>query len=185
MKIEEAFRTIVRRYRQDQAFRRKALIVLALAAFYLLIIPNLLWERAAKRDVLALRNEYREFSTLAGEYKSLKQSVSAIERKKTLTKTSSIAQAIGDIARSLGIAGKVKSIKGTGTRKTPNQMNEETAEVQIEKVNINEMVHLVYNLENAPMILSMKNVAIKKSFENPELLDITMTVSLFTGASAS
>ena len=179
------FPTLLRRYRQDAAFRRKALVVLALAGLYILLLPNLLWERSAERELSALSKKHNEFSALAGEYRSLKGSISAIERKKTLTKTTSIAQAIGDISRSLGMAGKVKSIKGTGTRKTPNQMSEETAEIQIEKLTVNEMVQLIYKIENAPMILAMKTVVIKKSFENPELLDVTMTVSLFTPAATS
>ena len=184
MKID-IFSTLLRRYRQDPVFRRKALIVLALAGLYILLLPNLLWERSAERELSALRKKNNEFSALAGEYRSLKESISAIERKKALTKTTSIAQAIGDISRSLGMAGKMKSIKVTGTRKTPNQMSEETAEIQIEKLTINEMVQLIYKIENAPMILAMKTVVIKKSFENPELLDVTMTVSLFTPAATS
>ena len=184
MKID-IFPTLLRRYRQDPVFRRKALIVLALAGLYILLLPNLLWERSAERELSALRKKNNEFSALAGEYRSLKESISAIERKKALTKTTSIAQAIGDISRSLGMAEKMKSIKGTGTRKTPNQMSEETAEIRIEKLTINEMVQLIYKIENAPMILAMKTVVIKKSFENPELLDVTMTVSLFTPAATS
>lgn len=181
----DIFPTLLRRYRQDPVFRRKALIVLALAGLYILLLPNLLWERSAERELSALRKKDNEFSALSGEYRSLKESISAIERKKALTKTTSVAQAIDDISRSLGMAGKVKSIKGTGTRKTPNQMSEETAEIRIEKLTINEMVQLIYKIENAPMILAMKTVVIKKSFENPELLDVTMMVSLFTPAATS
>jgi len=174
--------TLLRRYRQDKVFRRKALIVLALAVLYVLLLPNLLWEQSVRREQAALKKKYNEFSVLAREYQSLQVSISAIERKKALTKTASIAQAIGDISRSLGVTGKVKSIKGTGTRKTPNQMSEESAEIQIEGLTINEMVKLLYKIENAPLILAMKTVVIKKAFENPELLDVTMTVSLFTQA---
>ena len=182
MKID-LFPTLLRRYQQDQDFRRKALVVLALAVLTILLLPSFLWERSSERELAALKRKYSEFSVLAGEYRSLKGNISAIERKKALTKTASIAQAIGDISRSVGMAGKVKSIKGTGTRKTPNQMNEETAEIKIEKLTIKEMVQFVYKIENAPMILAMKTVAIKKSFEDPELLDVTMTVALFTPAS--
>ena len=184
MKIEIS-PTFLRRYQQDPVFRRTALIVPALAALTILLLPNLLWERSAERELAALKKKYNEFSLLAGEYRSLKGNISAIERKKALTKTESIAQAIDDISRSLGMAGKVKSIKGTGTRKTQNQMSEETAEIKIEKLTINEMVQLMFKIENAPMILAMKTVVIKKSFENPELLDVTMTVSLFTPAATS
>jgi len=181
----DPFPMLLRKYRQDQAFRRKVLIVAALAGLCLLLLPNLLWVRSAERELSALRNKNNEFSALAGEYRSLKEKISAIERKKALTKTASIAQAINDISRALGMAGKVKSIRGTGARKTPNQMNEETAEIRIEKLTINEMVQLLHKIENAPMILAMKTVVIKKSFENPELLDVTLMVSLFTPAAAS
>lgn len=181
----EIFPILLRRYRQDPEFRRKALIVAALAGLFILLLPGFLWERSAERELAALKKKYNEFSLLAGEYRSLKGNISTIERKKALTKTESIAQAIDDISQSLGMAGKVKSIKGTGTRKTQNQMSEETAEIKIEKLTINEMVQLIYKIENAPMILAMKTVVIKKSFENPQLLDVTMTVSLFTPAAMS
>jgi hypothetical protein len=181
----EIFQTHLHRYRLDPGFRRKALFVLALAVLYSLLLPNLLWLRSAERDLLALRIKYNEFSALAGEYRALQETISAIERKKALTKATTLAQAIDDIARSLGVAGKVKSIKGTGTRKTPNQMSEETAEVQIEKLTINEMVQLIYKMNNTPMIIAMKTVTIKKSFVNHELLDVILTVSLFTPAAAS
>lgn len=181
----DIFTTILRRYRQEPVFRRKSLIVMALAVLYILLLPNFLWERSAEGELSALRKKYDEFSILAGEYRSLKEKISAIERKKALTKTTNIAQVINDISQSLGMAGKVKSIKGTGTRKTPNQLNEETAEIRIEKLTINEMVQLIYKIENAPMILAMKTIVIKKAFENKDLLDVTMTVSLFTAAATS
>lgn len=160
------------------------LIAAGLAVLYVLMIPSLLWERSAATELSSLRAKYREFSVLSGEYRSLKEGVSAIERKKTLTSTSTIAQAIGEVTQSLGIEGKVKSIKGTGTRTAPNGMTEEAAEIRIEKTTMNEMVQLLYKIENAPMILVMKTVAIAKSFENPQLLDVTMALSLFTAASA-
>jgi hypothetical protein len=184
MKIETLL-TIIHNFRQDRAFRNKALIVMVLTVLYILIIPGLLWERSEGITLSTRKAKYNEFATLTGEYRSLKEGINAIERKKTLTKTNSIAKAIGDISQSLGIEGKVKSIKGTGTRTVPGQMSEETAEIQTEKIDMGEMIQLIYKMENAPMILAIKKVVIKKSFENPELLDVTVTVSLFTSAAVS
>lgn len=181
----ETISAIIHRYRRDRASRKKALAVAALAGLSILIIPGLLWERAARKDLSALTARHREFTLLAGEYRSLRENVNAIERKRTLTKTSTMAQAIGDIAQSVGIAGKVKSIKGTGTRTVAQRMSEEAAEVQIEKINMNEMIQLMVKIENAPMILTVKSATIKKSFENQQLLDITLAVSLFTGGAGS
>ena len=178
MKFDSPF-TLIRDYWQDRASRKKMVIVVVLIGLYILIIPNLLWNRAAEKELSEWTAKYDEFSTLANKYRSLRTSVNALEQKKTLTKTNSITQAIGDVSLSLGIKEKMKSIKLTGTKKIMDQMSEESAEIQMEKLNMSELIHLFYKIENAPMILAVKRVVIKKSFENPELLDVTMAVSLF------
>jgi hypothetical protein len=178
MKFDSIF-ALIHDYWQDRASRKKIVIVVVLIGFYILIIPNLLWDRAAEKELSEWMAKYDEFSTLTNKYKSLRTSVNAIEQKKTLTRTNSITQAIGDLSLSLGIKEKMKSIKLTGTKKIMDQMSEESAEIQMEKLNMRELVHLFYKIENAPMILAVKRVVIKKSFENPELLDVTMAVSLF------
>jgi type II secretory pathway component PulM len=167
-------------YWQDRALRRKAIILMVLAALYILIIPGLIWQHSAEKELSNLKTKYQEFSVLAAEYGILRENVNTIEQKKTLTKITSIAQAIDEIASSLGIKGKVKSIKGTGTKKTIDKMSEESAEIQIDKLNMTELLHMFYKIENAPMILAVKKVTMKKSFETPDFLDLTMTVSLFT-----
>lgn len=172
---------IIRDYWQDRAMRMKALIVFVLVGLFILIIPNLIWKRSVERDLSTLTAKYHEFSTAAAEYGLLRESVVAIEQKKTLTKVTTLAQAMDDITSPLGIKGKVKSIKGTGIKKNVDKMSEDSAEVQIEKLNMSELVHLMYKIENAPMILAVKKVAMKKSFETPDLLDVTMSVSLFSG----
>ena len=178
MKLDSLF-TLIRDYCQDRASRKKMVIVVVLIGLYILIIPKLLWQRASEKELSELKAKYHEFSSLTDKYKSLRASVNAIEQKKTLTKTNSITQAIGDISLSLGIKEKMKSVKLTGTKKVMDQMGEESAEIQMEKLNMTELVHLFFKIENAPMILAVKRVIIKKSFENPELLDVTMAVSLF------
>jgi len=175
---------IIRDYWQDRAMRMKVLIVFVLAVFFILIIPSLIWKQSVERDLSTLTAKYHEFSTAATEYGILRESVNAIEQKKTLTKVTTLAQAMDDITSPLGIKGKVKSIKGTGIKKTVDKMSEDSAEVQIEKLNMSELVHLLYKIENAPMILAVKKVAMKKSFETPDLLDVTMSVSLFSGQPA-
>lgn len=42
---------------------------------------------------------------------------------------------------------------------------------------MNEMVNIFYRIENAPMILTIKKATVKKSFENPELLNISLVLS--------
>ena len=54
---------------------------------------------------------------------------------------------------------------------------EEEADISVEKVTMNEMVNIFYRIENAPMILTVKKASIKKSFDNPELLNISLILS--------
>ena len=183
MKFKEMPTIIYDRWR-DKPFRNKALPVMVLVVFTVLIIPNLLWKQSAQKDLSTVTAKYREYSALTGEYRSLKENVDVMEQRKSLTKTNSIAQAMEDITLPLGIKGKMKSIKGTGTKKIVDQMTEESAEIQMEKLNMSELIHLFHKIDNALMILSLKKVVIKKSFENADLLDLTMSVSLFTGAPA-
>ena len=174
---------LIREHWQDPASRKRIFAVALLVVLFILIIPVLLWERVVEKELSELTAKYQEYSVLSNKYISLKASVDAVEQKKALTKTNSITQAIGDISVSLGIKEKMKSVKLTGAKKVIDQMNEESAEILMEKLNMTELVHLLYKIENAPMILAIKRVVIKKSFENPDLLDVTMAVSIFSAPS--
>lgn len=183
MKIKKVLSDI-RHYLSGRMPRNQVLLLSALLGLYVLIIPALIWERASSRELSQLKTRFTEFSILSAEYRSLKEQAGSIEQKRFLTKTSGIAQALDDAFLSLGVKGKMKSIKGIEGREIKGQLNEETAEVQMEKVNMNELVNIFYKLENAPLLLSIQKVALKKSFDKPDLLDVTMTVSLFTSPAA-
>ena len=160
--------------------RNRVILLSTLLILYVLIIPALIWERASSRELSQLKTRFTEFSVLSSEYRSLKEEVGSIEQKRFLTKTNGIANALDDAFVSLGVKGKMKSIRGIVGREIKGQINEETAEVQMEKVNMNELVNILYKLENTPLLLSIQKLALKKSFDKPDLLDVTMTISLFT-----
>jgi len=179
MKIKKIFSNI-KHYLSGRMHRNQVFLLSALLGIYILIIPSLIWERASSRELSRLKTRFTEFSVLSAEYRSLKEQVGSIEQKSFLTKTSGIAQTLDDAFLSLGVKEKMKSIKGIGGREIRDQLNEETAEVQMEKVDLNELVNIFYKLENVPLLLSIQKVALRKSFDKPDLLDVTMTVSLFT-----
>lgn len=183
MKIKKIFSN-KRHFLNGRVPRSQVILLSALLGLFILIIPALVWERESSRELSQLKTRFTEFSILSAEYRSLKEQVGSIEQKKFLANTSGIAQALHDAFLSLGVKEKMKSFKGIGDREIKGQLKEETAEVQMEKVNLNELVNIFYKLENAPLLLSIKKVALKKSFEKPDLLDVTITVSLFTSPAA-
>lgn len=157
--------------------RRLFLIVVGFAVSIVLCILALNASTSSKRDLGNLKVQQKEMHLLKDEFLSLKNRINAVEEKKSLTKVEGVVQAVDEIFLPLGLKRKVKSVKPTGTKELKGAIEEE-AEVQVEKVDMNEMVNIFYKIENAPMILSIKKATIKTSFDNPALLNITMTIAL-------
>ena len=130
-----------------------------------------------KKEGAALRSQQKELFLLRDDFIELREKVGSVEGKKSLAKVGGIVQTIDEIFRSLGLNQKVKSVKPAGIREM-KYASEEEAEVQLEKVDMNEMVNILYKLENAPMLLVIKKTTVKTSFENPTLFNITLTLGL-------
>jgi hypothetical protein len=130
-----------------------------------------------KAEAEDLKAKKMEFLSLREEYLSIKSSVDAAEGRGSLTNASGIVQAIEEAFSSVGLKEKIKSVKPTGSKEITGG-NEEEAEVQAEKLTMNEAVNMLYRLENMPMILTVRRADIKKSFDSPELLNITMSIAL-------
>ncbi len=129
-----------------------------------------------KKQIEILKAQYQEMLVLQEQFSSLKQKIDAVESKKNLSNVQGIIEAVEEIFSSIGLKGKLKTIKSSGKREIKDGI-EEVADIYIEKVNMNELVNIFFRIENAPMILTIKKAVIKKSFEDPELLNISMTLS--------
>jgi len=129
-----------------------------------------------RKELQSLQGQLTEMITLKDEFMLLKQQVDAVEMKKNLVGAQGVVQAIDDVFQPLGLKDKVKSVKPGGKREIREGFEEE-ANVSVEKVTMNEMANIFYRIEHAPMILIVKKATIKQSFENPELLNITLVLS--------
>jgi hypothetical protein len=159
--------------------RSSTIFLIIAICLALLIIPSILMERSLRKEIQVLKNKIKEMTVLNKEYTNLRDSIYVLENRMSLTKVAGTAQALDDIFSSLGMKGKMKSVKSFGTREIKNSMKEERAEVLIERINMNELINMLFKIKDAPMLLSIKKINMKKSFENPELIDVTMTVALF------
>ncbi len=158
---------------------RRLIVISAAAVLFLVCLVLFKVSLSMKNERDALRSQEKELSVLAGEYQALKRTVDSVEGKKSLTKVMGIVQAVDEVFSSLGLNQKLKSVKPTGTREKKYGIEEE-ADISVERVTMNEMVNILFKIENAPMILSVKKTAVKTSFDNPSLLNVTMTIGLIT-----
>jgi general secretion pathway protein M len=145
----------------------------------LIVACAVLWTvySSAKKSHAGLVSRRAELLELKQDYLALKGSVDAVEGRKTLTNVQGIVQAVDEVFKSLGLTDKVKSVKPTVV-KQEEYGTEEEAEIQVEKVSMNEMANIFYKIENAPMILTVRRTTVKTSFDDPTLLNISMTVAL-------
>ena len=131
---------------------------------------------AGSKELKLLKEQRKEMLVLKDEFLSLRQRVTAVEGKKNLTNVQGVVQAVDEVFSYAGLKDKLKTVKSGAKREVKDGFEEE-ADISVEKVTMNEMVNIFYRIENAPMILTVKKASIKKSFDNPELLNISLILS--------
>lgn len=162
-----------------KAFIKNKIIIVIFAIFLFTISFLYLGLKliSSERNRLELLKEQRtKMVSLCNEYLDKKQRVEISENKKNITNIKSIIQAVDELFQYASLKNKLKSIKTAGLRETKEGIIEE-ADINIEGINMNELVNILYRIENSPMTLVITRVMIKKSFENPELLNLSITLS--------
>jgi len=147
-----------------------------LISFLILAALGIKMLSSQTKELHQLQEQRKEMAVLRDEFLSLQQKIQTVENRKNLTNVQGVLQAVDEVFSSVGLKDKVKTVKNTGKRETKDGI-EEDADVSVEKVTMNEMVNIFYRIDHAPMILTIKKVTVKQSFENPELLNITLMLS--------
>jgi len=149
-----------------------AAIVTAIAAFIISVSSNDLG-----RENENLKKELKEIQELGDELIHIKDTVKSKENKIGLTDVSGVVSALEQILKNLGLEAKV--IKPFGEVRI-NEFKEEDAELQIENIDLNKTVNLLYKIENSPVPLKIKSAAIKTTFENRNIFTLNITASLMS-----
>ena len=147
-----------------------------LISFLILAALGIKMLSSQTKELHQLQEQRKEIAVLRDEFLSLQQKFQTVQNRKNLTNVQGVLQAVDEVFSSVGLKDKVKTVKNTGKRETKDGIEEE-ADVSVEKVTMNEMLNVFYRIDHAPMILTIKKVTVKQSFENPELLNITLMLS--------
>lgn len=153
---------------------------LFLIAFLLLVICLYFYSNQASKALASQKNRYSEYMSLAEQYQLLYTNISNFEKKQGLTKSRGLLDFAQSQFEELGIKNRIKSLKGLGTKDIKDYYIEESIDIVAENMTMNEIANILFRLERAPMMISIKNLNIKKSFENPDRLNIQITISQFT-----
>ena len=113
------------------------------------------------------------------EYQRQKNVVTSINTQLKRQPNFAIFSRLEELAGQTGIRGKIIHMKPTVS--TPSEVyNEESVEVKMEGVTLEQLVHYLHQVENSPQLLKIKRLEIKPRFDNRQILTATFRVSAFT-----
>ncbi len=156
----------------DRATLIIATAVIVIAAFTLTTYISI---KSFERKNKTLTGQLNEMQMLQKDLIHIKDIVDSKERKIGLTKVTGVVPALQQLLDSLGL--KAKVIKPLDKKKI-KEFTEEDAELEIEGIDLNGIVNLIYKIENSPVSLKVKNAAIKTTFENQNVFVLSITASL-------
>jgi general secretion pathway protein M len=113
------------------------------------------------------------------EYQRQKTVVDSINSQLKRQQNFAIFSRLEEFAGQTGIRNKILYMKPTVS--TPSEVyNEESVEVKMEGVTLEQLVRYLHQIENSPQLLKIKKLEIKPRFDSRQILTATFRVSAFT-----
>ena len=152
-------------------------IVLLIISSGIFVIVALNQIHLLEREKRVLDAQLREIQELRKSLTEVKGVVETMERRIGLTEVRGVVSALEQMLGSLGI--KAKSIKTLGENRV-NGFIEEDAEVEIEGLDLNKVVNILYRIEHSPAPLKLKGLKIRTTFEDPNMFILNFKASLIS-----
>ena len=131
------------------------------------------------RQIVAARRQLGELRSMQQEYQRQKTVVDTINSQLKRQQNFAIFSRLEEFAGQTGIRNKILYMKPTVS--TPSEVyNEESVEVKMEGVTLEQLVRYLHHIENSPQLLKIKRLEIKPRFDNRQILTATFRVSAFT-----
>lgn len=152
-------------------------LLAALSVFYfVLVAPVIGASRDAHARVAAAEQELEVARRLRSEYLRSSQALSGIEQRIQQGPSSNLLTTLETLARSSSV--KVESMEPQ-TAGSSDRYRETRVQLVLKGVTLAQTVSYLQQIEGAPQPLSIRNLRLRTRTDNPELLDVTFTVSSF------
>ena len=124
-----------------------------------------------------LKTQLEEINSFGAGLVEIKQLVEIKEKKIGLSGHNGIISTLDRILGRLDLrAGKLKP----SDRKRVDEYIEENAELEIKKIDINEVVNLLHMIESSREPLKVRSIDIQTTFEDRKIFSLSLSVSLFS-----
>ena len=165
---------------RERLFVGGAGAALVLILFFTFAIDPLFKDSAKlDRDIVMARRQLNELRTMQQEYQRQKSVVDSINNQLKKQQNFAIFSRLEELAGQSGIRNKILHMKPTVS--TPSEVyNEESVEIKMEGVTLEQLVRYLHQVENSPQLLKIKRLELKPRFDNRQILTATFRVSAFT-----
>lgn len=157
-------------------------IFVAVALLYGLFLGPVMESRARWRSMADRKAEELEhFRNLSLRYQDLDSNLADYERRITASGTgTSLLARLEAVARRLGLQERITSMK-PATAQLDSGIAEMSVELKMEKMDLKGLVDFLAEVEREEEGVKTGRLRIKKRFDDPQLLDVTLTVSALEG----
>lgn len=154
--------------------RSELAAVTVLAACAVLLVISIAMMSAARSRYANISANHNEAKLVNADYMQMIARLKRLEGKVgSMPDVAGVASAVDRLIAPIGLNEKLKSQRNLSSV----DPSEEKAELVFEALTMNELVNLVYNVDDAPYLLVIRNVEMKTNFQDPERLDMVMTIS--------
>lgn len=178
MKAPELLHRFLSRLRAASS-RAGIILFLLTTIIWALMVPSILLERHTRTELDSLRRKRADLYALSREYLHWRDRLREMEERLSLVPSGGIGAALDGVVSSLGLRSKLRSLKVMGSRAVSTDWEQEIVMLEIDKLTLNELINLLYQLKEDNAFL-LKRATIRKEWENPEHLQVTLTVGLVT-----
>ncbi|GBD95470.1 MAG TPA: hypothetical protein ENG83_02625 [Nitrospirae bacterium] len=169
----------MKRLAEKIIFFDKTISVLAVAVTIALIftVMSFIYAGNMEKKNNELKTRLTGIQSLSREVIQIKTVVESKEKKISLRKSTGVVSVLEQILKSLGL--EAKEIKPLKKIKV-SEFTEENAELEIQDVDLNSIVNLLYKIDISPLPMKIKSAAINSTFEDPDKFILKLTVSLLS-----
>ena len=133
-----------------------------------------------EKMVEAKKAELASFDRIKAQYLSDLSEISPLQRKLNQTRPGqSVGSIVEETASNIGIRKNVASFKPLEP-KSEKRYEQSGVEVKVEGVTLNQLLNLIYGMENHGSLLLVREFFMKSRFDNPDLFDANLHVELVT-----
>ena len=125
------------------------------------------------------RDKERQIVRELERYQQLQQQLKGAESQISKGFDSTITTTMETLADKSGIKDRIENIKERGS--TPSELFDEVSvDVRITRVTVPQLIDYLYNIEHHPQLfLKVKQIQIKRRFDNKQLFDVSFQASTY------